>query len=61
MLNRKRQCGRPGRDYCAVEEDAMDYDLSPQQRRWRDLARDFAQGTGEISRQIIARSLLREE
>jgi hypothetical protein len=61
MLNHKRQWGRPGRGYCAVEEDAMDYDHSPQQRRWRDLARDLAQGTDEINRQIIVCSLLREE
>jgi butyryl-CoA dehydrogenase len=36
---------RQQRGYLNVEEGAMDFDLTPEQQRWRNLARDFAQGT----------------
>src|SRR5579864_1561399 len=36
---------RPLRGYLNGEEGAMDFDLTAEQRRWRDLAREFAQGT----------------
>src|SRR5271165_5260437 len=45
MLDLSGNGAAQARDYFGEEEDAMDYDLSPQQRHWRGLARDFAQGT----------------